>query len=705
MLRRITLLLSTAVPLLAATCTGGGGEPAGGPGTPPALALRLELAANLEPFDGCQEVLDYFEESAEDLGRTGGGVPGIVTDVVTDVVTDFGPGAVGPRQRVVADSVSGGEAGSAMRVTSGEASGSAVASQPGGGAAAGGPDFSPTNIQERGVDEPDLVKTDGRRIVAVARGRLQVVEPSGSGIRTLGSVALPEGAHELFLVGDRAVVLSRSYQAVALEAPAGAGGRGAGDDAVASMIVAPDASATVVSAVDLSDPSQPRVTESATFEGDYVAARLHEGVVRLVLRSSPWFSGAPEGTTLEQWLPDQVVGAGTSSPRTEPLVGCDAVARPPEPSGVGTVTVLTIDASGSMQPIDSDAVVADAQTVYASTETLYVATNQWLGGPDDPAADAITTELHAFDIGDPRQTTYVGSGRVRGQLLNQWSLSEHDGHLRVATTDGSPWAVAETGERSSESFLTVLRRQGDKLETVGQLGGLGRGEQIYAVRYFGDLGFVVTFRQTDPLYAIDLSEPAAPRLVGELKIPGFSAYLHPVGEGRLLGVGQDATEEGRQLGTQVSLFDVSDPSSLRRLDQAGIENASSAVEHDHRAFLWWGPRGLALLPVEIYTPVPVPLPGPGTEPGAEPGIEIAPDVAAVPYVGAAAFRVAGDGVAEVGRLTHGDKVQGGADQPGYYGAPAIQRALVVGDTLYTVSEAGVMASDLGSLDEQGWAAF
>lgn len=710
-LRRLTIVVTAL--FLVAACNGDSIYEGGtsGPDAPRELALRLELAANLEPFGDCEELLGYFEESAREIAES--------FEVTTD---DF----VGP-EPVVGAPVEGrdvtagaAEADAQARDASGipgvaaESADSALATS--GPPATGGPvEFSGTNIQEREVDEPDLVKTDGERIVAVSQNRLFVVVPEGSGTRVVGSVTLPaEGSHEIFLHQDRVIVLTRSYYAIALGAPE-VGGNPVADYA------APTASTTVVTAVDISDPSAPTVANSATFEGDYVSARLHEGVVRLVLTSYPGGYFAPadiEGTDIDDWLPNAVEGADPeSSEATDLLVPCDAVARPPEPSGTGTVTVLTIDAAGSMEPIDTDAVVADAQTVYASTQTLYVATNQWHDPRTTVDGSATTTELHAFDISEPDRTTYLASGRVRGQLLNQWSLSEHEGNLRVATTDGSPWGPAD-GQSTSESFMSVLRPDGDRLAIVGQVGGLGKGETIQSVRYIGTIGFVVTFRQTDPLYALDLSDPTSPRVVGELKVPGFSAYLHPIEGDRLLGVGQDATEDGVRIGTQVSLFDISDVTDLKRLDNATIENASSSVEFDAKAFLWWAQRELALVPVDIYGPPtipeaiePVPVspdsPVAGGDAVAEPSIGIAPSPPVDVFSGLVAFRVEGGNVDETARITHQDRaasLSGVASDP-YYGGPQILRAIVVGASLYTFSDVGIMASDLASFAEQAFAAF
>ena len=149
--------------------------------------------------------------------------------------------------------------------------------------------------------------------------------------------------------------------------------------------------------------------------------------------------------------------------------------------------------------------------------------------------------------------------------------------------------------------MTVLETSGAALSQLGRVGGLGKGERIYAVRFVGDKGYVVTFRQVDPLYTLDLSDKRAPKVLGELKILGYSAYLHPVSDDLLLGVGQDATEQGRRLGTQLSLFDVSDLRNPKRLAQSSLgANSSTTAEFDPHAFLFWKPASLAVIPLSVY---------------------------------------------------------------------------------------------------------
>jgi uncharacterized secreted protein with C-terminal beta-propeller domain len=293
--------------------------------------------------------------------------------------------------------------------------------------------------------------------------------------------------------------------------------------------------------------------------------------------------------------------------------------------------------------------------------------------PEDVSVpEDLTTAIHRFDVSDPDRTVYRSSGEVPGFLLSQWAMSEDKGVLRIASTSQPSWWGPNTAN-PSESFVTVLDDKGSgALAKVGQVGGLGKGEQIHAVRFIGDLGYVVTFRQTDPLYVIDLSDPAKPRVAGELKIRGYSAYLHPVGDGLLLGVGQDATEEGRRLGAQVSLFDVSDPANPRRLQAHPLgSDSSTQTEWDHHAFLWWPQSDLAVIPLERYSDTN-------------------------PFLGAVGLKVTRDGIGEAGRLRH--------PAPNEW-MGRITRSVVVGDLLFTVSDAGVEASRLSDLRDVAWVAF
>jgi uncharacterized secreted protein with C-terminal beta-propeller domain len=218
--------------------------------------------------------------------------------------------------------------------------------------------------------------------------------------------------------------------------------------------------------------------------------------------------------------------------------------------------------------------------------------------------------------------------------------------------------------------VRVLDQRGDKLTQVGAVDGLGKGERIYSVRFIGPRGYVVTFKQTDPLYSVDLGDPRKPRVTGELKITGYSAHLQPAGDDRLIGIGQEASSEGRIQGTQVSLFDVSDPAAPRLLAQYHVAGGQSEAEWDPHALLWWPATKLLVVPM---------MEGFGAAPSLRDGGQ----------AGALALRVTDDGLAPVGT------VRAPTNYP-------VRRSLVVGDVLWTVSDAGLQASNLTTMDSLSW---
>jgi Beta propeller domain len=537
-------------------------------------------------------------------------------------------------------------------------------------------DFSTTNVQEEGVDEPDIVKTNGTHLFTVTGRHVHAIAARGTP-RRLDRLTLPTtlSRNELLLHGTRLLVLGRAGQDVGFQ-PGGVRSPTRYD------------STTTLVEIDVSDPSSMRIVRTLAVEGAFVGARLVDGVVRLVSLSSVphdlrfeqptgWDPAALEASTarnrellaassLEDWLPSYTVHhIRSGATKTRALVQCRHMLQPTAFSGLGLLSVLTLDLDRGLEVIDSDAIVGDGEIVYASPTSLYVATEPWYDRPlpSSPFAgipEAKTT-IHKF-VATGRSTRYRGSGVVSGYLLNQWALSEHKGVLRVASTEAPSWWWTP---RESGSFVTTLVEREHGLAAIGKTEALGRGERIYAVRFAGDTGYVVTFRQVDPLYTLDLSDPTRPRVRGELKILGYSAYLHPIGEDLVLGVGQDATEQGRILGTQLSLFDVSNPARPDRIHRRTIGRGSALVEFDHHAFLYWPPERLTVLPVSLYPS------------GGGPG-----------FAGAVGFKHSrAKGFEEVGRVSHSD---------------GVLRSVVVGDTLFTVSVYGVKANELGSFALRKW---
>ncbi|MGY0002384.1 beta-propeller domain-containing protein [Micromonospora sp. I033] len=559
--------------------------------------------------------------------------------------------------------------------------------------ASGTPGYSGTNTHEAGVDEPDLVKTDGKRIVTVTQGTLHVIDPVTR--RLTGELKLAPGADgsgwadgSLLLHGDRALVLLRQGWA-AITKPAVPEGRPAAADPTREDIVGPR-----LIMVDLS--GAPKIIGEYRIDGSLVDARQVGTTARVVVRSAPRLtfpyreraSDAQrtaanreiiERATADDWLPRYEVTAGgrASSGR----VGCERVNRPATYSGTSLVTVLSFDLGAAMLGTgDPVTVIADGDTVYSTGDRLYVANDQrWRVLPmltarnvaPDPKDE--TTEIYQFDTAGAGTPRYVAAATVPGWLINQYAMSEWDGHLRVATTRGRTW-----GDRpDSTSSVYVLRADGTTLAQVGKVTGLGKRERIHAVRFVGGTGYIVTFRQTDPLYTVDLRDPTAPTVSGELKINGYSAYLHPVGEGRLLGVGQEASDQGRVQGTQLSLFDVADPTEPKRIAQYHVRQGHSEAEFDPHAFLYWPAERLVVVPLTV----------PGT------GAVSKPDL---PSNVALALRVGDGGFTEVGTVDH----TLGGGRPGEM--VMIRRSLVVDGVLWTVSDAGLKATSLATMKTLGW---
>ncbi len=463
---------------------------------------------------------------------------------------------------------------------------------------------SSTNTQEVGVDEGDLIENDGRYLYTAVGGSVRIVDTSnGTLIATIPGA--PGAEPQLLLDGPRLAVIRQLFD------------------------VWPE---TTVERWDVSNPASPRFESRIHLEGTLLAARTVNNRARIVLQT-------PFGARLRMWQPADgtpaALAAATKAnrnvvkrakaddwlPRTyntdqggnpsalRQAVNCVEIGKPADTSGLSLTWVATIDlnvANPRLVASGSGGVVGEGNIVYASEQSLFVATtpSNFFGRPQPvvaaprtgfgsviaPQRRAARTLIHGFDLSGRDGATYFASGSVDGRLLNQFSMSEFGGALRVAvTTDGEGFGSPQ------QSGVRVLQRNGRYLDQIGTLNGLGINERIYAVRFLGELGYIVTFRQVDPLYVIDLRNPRSPRRAGELKIPGYSAYLHPIAPGQLLGIGQDATDQGQRLGTALQVFDVSDPNNPRQIAKLRV-GGSSEAEYDHRAFLWWAPTRNAVIP-------------------------------------------------------------------------------------------------------------
>jgi hypothetical protein len=718
--RRTTRLAAAlcGLSLLGAACTDGDTTPDGtaGPRT-----VRLSLVGSLQPFKACDDLLTYLRDEAGDR-VTAYGLPGI-----------GGYGPVGVTAALEKAAVSADVAASP---STGAATPEATSATDA---------FSTTNTVEAGIDEGDVVKTDGRYLYLLAGGALHIVTAGEDTPRQVGSVAFDGSPERLLLAGSRLIVSGQTWVA-----DADATTSSDGDRAIAPEIAPIGQAVGLLWEVDLADPSSPVVVRSLQLDGTVLSMRVTDGIARVVVRSNPpgldfVMPSSPKGearalaanrdviasSRIEDWLGGYRLKDRTGKTLTEGrLADCAAVSRPAEFHGFTTTAVLSIDLAKGLREPEAAAVLADGQRVYASAKHLYLAIGEWQdpARPDAPvrSGSAVRTAVHRFTFDGP-STSYTATGSVTGSVLNDFSMSELDGVLRVATTAVLPWGTVSPGD-ASESFVTTLGANGDELAELGRVGGLGKGETIRGVRFIGTNAYVVTFRQTDPLYVVDLRDPARPAVTGELKMNGYSGYLHPIGPDRLLGIGQDATDTGRITGGLVAVFDVSDPARPVRTAAYSLPGAWLGTEWDHQSFLWWAPENLALItgnftigtgmqvggvlgldvgattltergrivppagdrvcpqPIPIPTPIPTPIPMPAPAPGA---------------TGSGSAGSTGSSSGEVSAPSTGTATDAAMPTMCFDMAVPITRTVIVGSRVHAISDAAVQTSTLAGLAPLG----
>ena len=569
---------------------------------------EIVLTSGLSGFDDCEALLDHLRtEAAERVGPYG-----------------FGGGWYGPARWM--------EDGMAVDMAveesafDGDDSGDGAAAMDSAAATAPveGVDFSGTNVQEVGVDESDIIKTDGNRVFVIAAGQLIVVDSADREV--VGTVDLPDDMWqaELFLDGDDLLLVASGWSDAGILPLDGATTSSSDvDEDVDMAIEEPYFTTSTVRIIRITlDGNDPRIVEQMLVEGEYVSSRAIGGTARIIIRSNPELNfpfvyprnengeevaeranrDAVLNSDLETWLPSYATVDGRGDVTDQGLLpGCGAVHAPSEFSGFGVLSVVSVGVAGDIDDHNTTSVLAPGSVVYASTESVYVATQTWVDialFDDDEDAwerawDARQTSIHRFALAVD-DAAYTASGSVPGDIRNQFNLSEHDGHLRVVTTTGDTW------DETSETHVRILRETDGTLVEVGSVGDMGRGEAVQSVRMIGDVGYVVTFRQIDPFYTLDLSDPENPQVVGELKIPGFSSYLHPIGQGRVLGVGSDGDDDGRITGSKVSIFDVTDPADPQEVAIWSAPGGWNDVGWEHRSFLWWEAEQMAVIPLTTY---------------------------------------------------------------------------------------------------------
>lgn len=431
------------------------------------------------------------------------------------------------------------------------------------------PDFSDTNLQVVGVQEADCIKTDGKYIYALSttKGQLSIVSVDNGKLALASQLAVEEGYCSGMYVNQNRLIVERSIK-----------------------INNRQEIRILLDIYDITDRAAPKRLNTYGQSGTLVSTRMIGNILYLVTSYTVGMDAAKDDVAT--YVPKVYEEEAVQCLPVEDIVineSCD--------DACATYLVISGFDTQAIKQISQKSLLGYGGTLYCSTENLYVANTVTL---DDSDAGSLSgTKLYRFSL-DNGVVSPAAEGTVAGTLLNQFSMDEYEGHLRlVATLDGMKQTVnggivsVQMGTKTQT--LYVLN---DQLEVVGSVKNLAPDERVYSVRFDGNIGYFVTFRQTDPLFAADLSDPTNPKILSALKIPGFSEYLHPYADGLLLGLGRDADENGIQSGcVKLSMFDVSDPAAVTEAQTLVLEDCFySDAENDHKAILVNADRNLIAFP-------------------------------------------------------------------------------------------------------------
>jgi uncharacterized secreted protein with C-terminal beta-propeller domain len=568
--------------------------------------------------------------------------------------------------------------------------------------AGGTSDYSHTNVQVEGVDEGDVVKTDGTYGYLISNGKVQIVKAHpGDAMNLASTLSFKSGVtpQDLYVSGNHLIVVAQAWKDYSGPTPIPMM-----KQSNTSLYPMPirSSQSTEVYLYELTD-GQAKEVRSVSFEGDTVSSRLTGGKLYLVLRSgSRWYGIVPleakEADILPQFSDSKTGGKEASVAR------CGDVTILPHIPSPEFLTVAVIPAENATGEVKKETMLGSAENVYASLKNLYVATTEWKyywtnnsqSGDSNEKTNVFRFEFTTDGV------KLASEGSVPGHILNQFSMDENGETFRIATTVQPSWNFEMNSEGTSTNNLYVL---GMDLKTLGSVEDIAPGESIYAVRFIGDRAYIVTFKQVDPLFVLDTSDPRNPKILGKLKIPGYSNYLHPYDETHLIGFGKEVDESidadkvhnpdavyyTAIQGVKMALFDVSDVSNPKELytEVIGDRGSDSPLLTNHKALLFDKERGLISFPI-LVTKRPA---------GADPSADGNPV-----FQGAYVYSLSlTDGFSLKGTITHYANSDEFAKAGSYWygGTSDIQRILRIENSLVTISDGQVQSTSWPDIKSEG----
>ena len=530
-------------------------------------------------------------------------------------------------------------------------------------------DYSKTNTQVQGVDEADIVKTDGTYIYYLTNEKLTIINTeNASQMKEMSTIKFDETftPEELFLNNDKLIVIGTRYEYDKTERKIGID-----EDYLYPNYM--DKTYTSAKLYNVKDKINPTLERTVEVEGDYLTARMIDSNVYIVSNKYMYYAYICNMYKASELNEDDFKPhyLDTATSNETKSINFDCIYYIPEFEDTNYLNIVAFNITNN-QEANVESYLGAGEEIYASKENLYVTKTKYDYEKNNKTS--ITTEIYKFNLNNAN-CTFAKAGDVPGSVLNQFSMDECNGYFRIATTDSTSW--------DSESDTNNLYVLNENLETIGKIEGLAKGERIYSVRFMGNRAYMVTFVETDPLFVIDLSNPTTPTVLGELKIPGYSKYLHPYDETHLIGIGEDTEVVNYGYGDRVvtngmkmAMFDVTDPNNPKELYNVkiGEKGTYSELLYNHKALLFSKEKNIIAFPISI------------TENDYK-----------VTFQGAIVYGVS----LEKGFELKTKISNSATDYDRYYSRNRVERIIYIKDTLFTLSNGLIKAVDLNTFETKG----
>jgi len=554
-------------------------------------------------------------------------------------------------------------------------------------------DYSTTNIQVEGVDEPDTVKTDGSYLYVLANQTIFIIKATPANqSKILSKISFKNDVYinNLFINDDYLIIFGGSYSYPILYEGEKEDSNDTGGNIVEERPW--DVTTSIIRIYDISSRSDPVLKKDIEIDGNYFDARMIGNYVYFISTEHTYYIYRENNGNGVLSVPKiKIDNTSTKIPH-------DDIYYADVPELVDTMTHVVSVNLENMAVDEKSFLIGISQTMYVSPINIYLVYTKY-DYTIRPLVDGTfqtnqeTTMIHKIGI-NTGDIDYITKGEVPGHVLNQFSMDEHNGYFRIATTIGYSW----DSTNPSKNNVYILD---ENLNRVSEIENIAPGEQIYSARFLGDKAYIVTFKNIDPFFTIDLSDPNNPEVLGYLKIPGFSTYLHPLDENHIIGIGKDAVASDNPnfawyQGLKLALFDVSDFENPQEIENViiGDRGTDSSALYDHKAFLFDREKELLVIPVSLYEISDEIKDQYGEEPPNTYG--------EFTYQGAYIYNLNLKGFTYKGRITHMTEEEKNNSEYWWYWYNSysyITRSLYIGNVLYTISNSMVKMNNLEDISE------